>query len=180
VDDVLILSAPGSAIDIRIDLLAEVSQVTQQWYQTAVPGAHSTALGSPQCPVELINHVASPANTVCFDPEHLRRVLVNLLDNAWRHSRQEPGSVLITLKQTDKGAYRLSVLNDGQAVDVETEQHLFEPFHSTRSRGTGLGLYISRELCERYRAYLDYYPRRARDRHVTEFCITFSLIDQTT
>jgi two-component system sensor histidine kinase PilS (NtrC family) len=56
----------------------------------------------------------------------------------------------------------LSVLSDGAPIAPEVERHLFEPFFSTRSRGTGLGLYICRELCERYGASIEYRPRPGR------------------
>jgi len=49
------------------------------------------------------------------------------------------------------------------------ERHLFEPFFSTRSRGTGLGLYICRELCERYGATIDYRPGAHGERHSNVF-----------
>ena len=48
------------------------------------------------------------------------------------------------------------VLSDGEPISADVESYLFEPFFSTRSRGTGLGLYICRELCERYGARIDY------------------------
>ena len=48
------------------------------------------------------------------------------------------------------------VLSDGAPIPADVEAYLFEPFFSTRSRGTGLGLYICRELCERYGARIDY------------------------
>jgi two-component system sensor histidine kinase PilS (NtrC family) len=54
-------------------------------------------------------------------------------------------------------------------VPPEIERHLFEPFFSTRSRGSGLGLYICRELCERHGASIEY--RRASDAAANEFCV---------
>jgi len=50
----------------------------------------------------------------------------------------------------------LSLASDGAPITPDVEPYLFEPFFSTRSRGTGLGLYICRELCERYGATIDY------------------------
>ena len=48
---------------------------------------------------------------------------------------------------------------------------LFEPFFSTRSRGTGLGLYICRELCERYGGSIDYWQHPAESAHRNEFVV---------
>jgi two-component system sensor histidine kinase PilS (NtrC family) len=103
-----------------------------------------------------------------FDQDHLRRVLVNLLENALRHASEEPGAVLVLLEPLDGPLVRLAVASDGDPIPPEVEAHLFEPFHSTRSRGTGLGLYICRELCERHGASIDYL-RRPGDRHVNLF-----------
>ena len=54
----------------------------------------------------------------------------------------------------------------------EVERHLFEPFYSTRSRGSGLGLTICRELCERYGARIDYQPQTVDGQAVVGFAIT--------
>ena len=91
-----------------------------------------------------------------FDPEHLRRVLVNLLDNAHRHATAAPGAVALRLALQDDGRVGLTVASDGPRIAADVEPFLFEPFFSTRSRGTGLGLYICRELCERYGASIEY------------------------
>src|SRR6202000_1913666 len=105
---------------------------------------------------------------VVFAPDHLRRVLVNLLDNAIRHASQRPGGVRISLEATEDDAWALmSVASDGPPIPQDVEPYLFEPFHSTRSRGTGLGLYICRELCERHGARIDL--RRHDGRHCNVF-----------
>ncbi len=97
---------------------------------------------------------------VSFEPEHLRRVLINLLDNGLRHARPGPGALRVQLAE-DGGWVRLSVFSRAEPIPAEVERHLFEPFFSTRSRGSGLGLYICRELCERYGARIDYHRRSA-------------------
>ena len=61
---------------------------------------------------------------------------------------------------------------ESASIAPEVERHLFEPFCSTRSRGSGLGLYICRELCERYGASIDYRPRPGAERLCNEFIVT--------
>ncbi|WP_394460957.1 sensor histidine kinase [Roseateles sp. BYS180W] len=104
---------------------------------------------------------------ISFDAEHLRRVLVNLLDNALRHANNEPGAVRVQLQPRDERFLVLVVGNMAPPIAAEVEPHLFEPFFSTRSRGTGLGLYICRELCERYGGRIFY--RYSGD--YNEFCV---------
>ena len=112
--------------------------------------------------------VASPDLMVLFDAEHLRRVLVNLLDNAQRHAEDGAGAIRVSLAAQGDGV-ELAVRSAGPPVPPEIERHLFEPFFSTRSRGSGLGLYICRELCERHGARIDF--RRTADAAANEFSV---------
>ena len=64
------------------------------------------------------------------------------------------------------------MLSDGAHIAPEIERFLFEPFFSTRSRGTGLGLYICRELCDRYGASIDYSRRAPSERLRNEFVVS--------
>lgn len=96
---------------------------------------------------------------VRFDPEHLRRVLINLLDNALRYATGAPGSIQVWSRQEASGQGVLAVWSDGTPIEAGMRQHLFEPFFSSESRSSGLGLFICRELCDRYGASLGY--RRA-------------------
>ncbi len=91
-----------------------------------------------------------------FDTEHLRRVLVNLLDNALRYMGQEPDSLTVTTRTSHSGQTSLQVWSDGAPMDKSVERHLFEPFFSSESRSSGLGLYICRELCQRHGASISY------------------------
>ncbi|MBV7455894.1 HAMP domain-containing histidine kinase [Acidovorax sp. sif1233] len=91
-----------------------------------------------------------------FDTEHLRRVLVNLLDNALRYMGQEPDSLTVTTRALPSGQISLQVWSDGAPMDKSVERHLFEPFFSSESRSSGLGLYICRELCQRHGASISY------------------------
>lgn len=91
---------------------------------------------------------------VDFAPHHLRRILVNLLDNALRHASAAPDAIQVA---TTGGLQpTLTVWSDGPALEPAVEQHLFEPFFSSDSRSSGLGLYICRELCSRHGARIGY------------------------
>jgi two-component system sensor histidine kinase PilS (NtrC family) len=95
-----------------------------------------------------------------FDRVHLNQVLWNLARNAWRHSRQASGSVRLQLLRQGV-RLELHVIDDGPGVPRNLIGQLFEPFFTTYSAGTGLGLYIARELCAANGAALDYIDRGA-------------------
>ena len=110
---------------------------------------------------------------VRMDPSHLRQVLWNLCDNAVKYA-SETGGILVELQtgRTQRtGQPYLEVLDQGHGVDPATADKIFEPFYTDRSGGTGLGLYISRELCELNRATLVY---QARESGGSIFRIVFS------
>jgi two-component system, NtrC family, sensor histidine kinase PilS len=94
------------------------------------------------------------------DRVHLNQILWNLVRNAWRHSARQPGSVRIVVQQTG-GRIELHVVDDGPGVPRDLQPQLFEPFFTTFSGGTGLGLYIARELASANRATLEYVDRGA-------------------
>jgi len=96
-----------------------------------------------------------------MDPSHLRQVMWNLCDNAVKYA-SETGGIMVELQagQTQRtGQPYLEVLDHGHGIDPQTVDKIFEPFYTDRSGGTGLGLYISRELCELNRATLVFQPR---------------------
>jgi len=96
-----------------------------------------------------------PASEIVFDRVHLQQVLWNLLRNAWRHSHQRQGSVRVEVRR-QANRVELHVIDDGGGVPTHLRQQLFEPFFTTYSGGTGLGLYIAREMCAANGAILEY------------------------
>jgi two-component system sensor histidine kinase PilS (NtrC family) len=96
------------------------------------------------------------AYQVRFDPLHLREVLVNLLSNGLRYASGADGSIRIHARAPAPGLLELHVQDDGVAITPQVRAHLFEPFYTTSSKGTGLGLYVARELCLNNGAVLDY------------------------
>ena len=113
-----------------------------------------------RCGERLQLRLRAGARTVCFEPDHLRRVLVNLLDNALRYASAGPAAIQVA--STPDGT-QLSVWSDGKPLDAGVQRHLFEPFFSSESRSSGLGLYICRELCERHGARIAYRRSGAPD-----------------
>ncbi len=95
------------------------------------------------------------AGAIAFDRVHLQQVLWNLLRNAWRHSRQRAASVRVAVRR-QANRVELHVIDDGEGVPTHLRQQLFEPFFTTYSDGTGLGLYIAREMCAANGASLEY------------------------
>lgn len=93
---------------------------------------------------------------VRFDALHLREVLVNLLTNAVRYASGTPASIRMYAVTDAAGHMELHVQDDGPGITPEVRSHLFEPFYTTSSKGTGLGLYLARELCLNNDAMLDY------------------------
>jgi len=96
---------------------------------------------------------------VRMDRSHLRQVMWNLCDNAVKYA-SETGGILVEVQagRMQSRPY-LEVLDCGLGVDEATADKIFEPFFTARSGGTGLGLYISRELCELNRSTLLYLDR---------------------
>lgn len=134
-----------------------ISQISREWRTQSSP------------PRQLLLQLNATARHILFDEEHLRRVLINLLDNAQRHRRNPEdadGLQLITghgpldPQRHDSDMHKDScwfmVWSDGAPLDSSVERHLFEPFFSSQSRSSGLGLYICRELCQRYDAAISY------------------------
>ncbi|WP_051362086.1 sensor histidine kinase [Solimonas soli] len=98
---------------------------------------------------------------VAFAPDQLQQVLCNLWDNSFQHgARDNVVNVLLEAGIDDaSGLPYLDVSDDGIGVPAELRERLFEPFFTTHHAGTGLGLYLSRELCEYNRARLSCMPR---------------------
>jgi two-component system sensor histidine kinase PilS (NtrC family) len=98
---------------------------------------------------------------VSFDRGHLRQVLWNLCRNALRYGSKSLGSVILNMSDED-GRAVLDVRDDGPGIAVGLQGKLFEPFFTTAKEGTGLGLYIAKELCEANGAHLKYYAVEGR------------------
>lgn len=134
----------GADPDMAMPLDASVANCCREWCQRD-PAARRVQLDLQADPVQ-----------VGFDPEHLRRVLDNLLDNALRYQGTYPDSLQVSTRHSEGSLPCLTVWSDGPPMEPSVERHLFEPFFSSESRSSGLGLYICRQLCERHGAQIVY------------------------
>jgi two-component system sensor histidine kinase PilS (NtrC family) len=163
VDDILNVAraqpSDGEGLVPALPLDQTVRQITHEWSkQNRAQGV----LGV---------HPHAPGLLVHFDPEHLRRLLVNLLDNALRHTSGEASSIRVITQPSGSERIRLSVWSRGAPLEASVLRHLFEPFFSSESRSSGLGLYICRELCERYGAQIAYQRSRLDQQEGNEFYV---------
>ena len=96
---------------------------------------------------------------VRFDTSHLHQILVNLCDNALRHSADYGGKPVVEFRggmTSDINRPFLDIIDHGPGIPPEDIPHIFEPFFTSSTNGTGLGLYISRQLAESNQAHLKY------------------------
>jgi len=111
-------------------------------------------------PAGIIRVEAQVEATISFDRSHLNQIMWNLCRNALRYCRKEPGSIVVSVRPGPRrGTIELDVIDDGMGIAESLRANLFEPFFTTASSGTGLGLYIAREICEANAATLEYVDR---------------------
>ena len=144
-------------------LVSDVLQINRRDRVSAAPlrlqpwlrGFIAEFVANEALPAERFELETRRESWIEFDREHLHQVMWNLLKNAARYALSEPKSVRVVL---DGYADRveLSVIDNGPGVPAAIQGQLFEPFFTTDSKGTGLGLYLARELCAANRATLDY------------------------
>ena len=150
IDNVLQLSRRDSSSPERLPLRSWLDDFAAEFIATLELQEGEFSTGS--IPTDLIARI---------DRSHLRQVLWNLCDNAVKYA-SETGGIMVEIQggfMQGQGRPYIEVLDCGHGVDAATADKIFEPFFTARSGGTGLGLYISRELCELNRATLVYLDR---------------------
>ena len=126
------------------------------WLRQSLP-AIATALNVPLAALSLY---ADNSIAVCFDPDQLFQIINNLCHNSLKHSVAYSDRPLVKLLVTTdtEGLTALDVIDWGSGINASIVEHIFDPFFTTTARGTGLGLYIARELAEANGARLEYHP----------------------
>ncbi len=105
--------------------------------------------------------IQAPADlAVIFDRGHLNQIVWNLVRNAWQHCQKKDASIRIVVRPGYMGdAVICELSDDGPGIPAELRAQIFEPFFTTRPGGTGLGLYIARELADANGAALELLPK---------------------
>ena len=161
VNDVLGLNRGKAAEASVLDMAAHTTRFVTQFAETERVD-----------PAVFAIHIA-PELTVQFDPTHLHQVLWNLCSNALRHCQRLTGSISVSANAVRGGrAVKLDVSDDGPGVSETVRGSLFEPFVTGSPQGTGLGLYIARDLCAANGATLDYvhHKHNGRGAHFAIVC----------
>jgi two-component system sensor histidine kinase PilS (NtrC family) len=110
-----------------------------------------------ETPFNLIIEPGADEATVLFDRSQLHQVLWKLMENALQHLDEDNGQPALALRvsaERNPGFCVLTVEDNGRGIAEDRIGQIFEPFFTTRKDGTGLGLYIARQLCEANQAEL--------------------------
>ncbi|CAJ0847931.1 ATP-binding protein [Ralstonia flatus] len=152
VADVLMLSRRPRGERVRVQLAQVLPEVVDRWRAEALRRAGEATEINPN----LVRVAVDLDKPVLFDPAQLQQVVGNMLDNALRYCRRVPGSIQLAAYALDDTHAELVIWNDGPEVPTEQQRSLFEPFFTNDAQGTGLGLYMARELCSANDAQIRY------------------------
>ena len=95
--------------------------------------------------------------SIRVDQSQMKQVMHNLMQNGLRYSQQKTGNAKLTINAgliKDQQPF-VEVIDFGKGIEPDEAHRLFEPFYTTDHNGTGLGLYISKELCESNQANIE-------------------------
>jgi two-component system, NtrC family, sensor histidine kinase PilS len=147
IENVLQLSRRNKSIPMRINMQAFLEKFISSYRQTH-PGDLQIRLECPDRSIDLN-----------IDASQIEQALSNLCDNGLRYSFRATGKASLLLRgfvDPLLGTPCLDVIDDGPGIPKENASNIFEPFFTTEAEGTGLGLYLAREICESNQARLDY------------------------
>ena len=122
--------------------------------------------------LELIN--LSDNKLISFDASHLTQVITNLCLNSITHNNHPPESVKITIKYNYDEDYEqpyLDISDNGPGINADIIEKIFDPFFTTSTTGTGLGLYITKEMIESNRGRILYSKSSSGEKYFRIFFI---------
>jgi two-component system sensor histidine kinase PilS (NtrC family) len=142
IEDILLMSKPHIANQSKINLSRKFERFKDEFCQ-------QHAIECDQLNIETID----PALFVNFDGSHLSQLMWNLTENALKHGSD--GMITISISNQAQSIL-IDFKNNGKVFEPIVEESLFTPFFTTHTQGTGLGLYICREMCKSNNAKLEY------------------------
>lgn len=166
IGDILNLSRRQPSKSTKLNLLEQIEKAKQHLEQQGTC-----------CDNIIINNIPNDM-MVRFSESQLQQIIQNLIGNALRHGGENVTITLTAGKHERSELPWLKVQDNGKGIDEETRIHLFEPFFTTVHNGTGLGLFLCRELCESNQALLELEPATTENTPGTSFVITFAHIDR--
>jgi len=142
VEDILLMSKPHIANQKQMNLFEKLNNFKQEF---CAQNKYKNENIIIDCPDETL--------LINFDTMHLNQLLWNLSENAFKHGSGDKISIVISNQEK---SVLIDIKNDGEAFESIVEESLFTPFFTTHTQGTGLGLYICREMCKSNGAKLEY------------------------
>jgi two-component system sensor histidine kinase PilS (NtrC family) len=137
VEDIMGISRRDRAVPVKVDM--------QRWLHDVVD---EFTLTYNLKPGSIVLNITDPEVYAHIDSDQLRQVLWNLIENGVRYSKGYPLIDIECSVMEETGRPYIDVIDHGTGIDADDLEQLFEPFFTTSSKGSGLGLYIARELCE--------------------------------
>ncbi|MDX1580436.1 MAG: HAMP domain-containing sensor histidine kinase, partial [Alphaproteobacteria bacterium] len=159
IDDVLNLSRRPSGAAERFNLLEALREIVGRWQERGT----NVSMDNIRRDID-----------VRFDRRQFEQVIDNLVANARLHAGEDCQIRISADKEPSRGLPRLRFSDNGPGIPDDVQPHLFEPFFTTSHQGTGLGLFLCREMCETNQAWLDHDP----DSPGASFVITFAHPDR--
>lgn len=140
----------------RREASSDLVQV-DQWLRSFRDDYLQTLERANDNPPVITLQIEDPLPQARFDVSQMEQVLVNLCDNGLRYSLESTGQPKIELcagASADGERAYIDVRDFGRGITQDNRASIFEPFFTTDKSGTGLGLYLARELCESNQAHL--------------------------
>jgi two-component system sensor histidine kinase PilS (NtrC family) len=150
VENILHLARRERSLPESLDLALWATRFVDEYKSTNNLGGNLLALV-----------LQSPTAEVLADPQQLQQMVWNLVQNAMRYGRlpNQPARVSLVVRHSaEKNAPTLEVIDRGPGIPPKVAARIFDAFFTTHEFGTGLGLYLARQMCEASQCTLEYLP----------------------
>jgi two-component system, NtrC family, sensor histidine kinase PilS len=160
IEDILQLSRRGTSRPQSIPLVPWLKEFIGNFIPNATETIQPQNFSSDQLYLEFLS-TRDDDYCVIFDPMQLEHVMTNLVNNGLHHGAKvhKKPRIYLRIKTLESGMVILDVMDQGAGIPQNALSSLFEPFFTTESGGTGLGLYLSRAFCDANGASLWYIPQ---------------------